>query len=509
MLRVVFLFILLLVPSVARAEKRVALVMGNAAYKETAPLTNTRNDAADMIAVLKRLGFEVLEGIDLDKRAMERLIRQFDQKLAGSEIALFFYAGHGLQVSGQNYLVPIDARLAAEGDVDFESLPLSLVLTRMERVAKTSLVLLDACRDNPLARNLARTMGTRTANVGQGLAEVRTGVGTLISFSTQPGNVALDGGGRNSPYTAALLKQIEAPGRDILSALAAVRGEVVRVTNGKQVPWEHTSLLGPVVLNAAAATAAPAGALPSKTTAQLPTAAPVTECDRLAALRYDPAAVAPGVERYQLDHVRAITACVDAVSKYPSSARLAFQLGRAYYAPASPRPSEAAKWFRQAAENDYAPAMTALGFMYREGRGLAQNDQLAVEWFRKAIEKGEAQAMQQLGLMHRWGRGVPQDDHAALRLFHKSLELGFAQGANALGDMHRDGHGGLAKNDIEAVRYYRLSAEAENPRAMCNLGNMLMHGRGVGRDAAEAERWLRRATDIGKIIGVKCERSKN
>ena len=257
-LRHIVLLLALVLPSAAPADKRVALVIGNAAYKETSPLTNTRNDATDMVAVLKRLGFDVLDGIDLDKRAMERLIRLFDQKLAGSEIALFFYAGHGMQVAGRNFLVPTDARLAAEGDIDFESLPLSLVLSRMEREAKTSLVLLDACRDNPLARNLARTMGTRSASVGQGLAEERTGIGTLISFSTQPGNVALDGvGARNSPYTTALLKEFELPGRDILSTLAAVRGSVVKSTNGKQVPWEHTSLLGPLVLKDGPLTAGP------------------------------------------------------------------------------------------------------------------------------------------------------------------------------------------------------------------------------------------------------------
>jgi formylglycine-generating enzyme required for sulfatase activity len=121
----------------------------------------------------------------------------------------------------------------------------------MEREAKTSIVLLDACRDNPLARNLARRMGTRSANIGQGLSRVESGIGTLIGFSTQPGNYALDGDGRNSPYTRALLDEIEQPGRDVLATLAAVRGRVVKATSGKQVPWEHTSLLGPVVLKAA------------------------------------------------------------------------------------------------------------------------------------------------------------------------------------------------------------------------------------------------------------------
>jgi Caspase domain len=232
--------------STAHADKRVALVIGNSAYQHTGALRNPSNDAADITSALQRLGFTVTDGRDLDKRAMERSIRQFGVSLEGADIALFFYAGHGIQVGGQNHLVPVDARLAGEGDVDFETLPLSLVLKQMEREAKTSLVLLDACRDNPLARNLARTMGTRAVSVGTGLAEVKTGIGTLIGFSTQPGNVAADGVGRNSPYAGALLKHIESSGKDVSGILVDVRNDVLKATNGTQVPWEHTSLTGQV-----------------------------------------------------------------------------------------------------------------------------------------------------------------------------------------------------------------------------------------------------------------------
>ena len=134
----------------------------------------------------------------------------------------------------------------------------------MEREAKTSIVLLDACRDNPLARNLARNMGTRSAQIGQGLAEVKTGVGTLIGYSTQPGNVALDGADRNSPYAEALLRHIEVPGRDISGVLIAVRNDVLKATDGKQVPWEHTSLTGQVYLKAdAPLTSSPGMQMPS------------------------------------------------------------------------------------------------------------------------------------------------------------------------------------------------------------------------------------------------------
>ena len=151
----------------ARAEKRVALVIGNALYENTTPLLNPANDATDLAEALRRLGFDVLDGRDLDKRSMERLIRQFGIKLSGADVALFFYAGHGLQVEGKNYLVPTDAKLTAEGDVDFEGLAVNLVIKQMERDAKTSLILLDACRDNPLARSLSGNMGTRSAVVAR------------------------------------------------------------------------------------------------------------------------------------------------------------------------------------------------------------------------------------------------------------------------------------------------------------------------------------------------------
>ncbi len=263
----------------ARAEKRIALVIGNSAYQNTPDLKNPKNDAIDVAAALRRLGFEVFEGRDLDKRAMERLIRQFGVKLSGADLAVFFYAGHGLQVGGQNYLVPIDARLASEGDADFEGMALTLVLKQMEREAKTSIILLDACRDNPLARNLQRTMGTRAALLGQGLAEVKTGVGTLIGFSTQPGNVATDGTARNSPYAEALLKHMEQPGKDISGVLISVRNDVLRATDGKQVPWEHTSLTGQVFLKLDGMQT-PAAAPPSPTAALSPPTTVVPNYDK-------------------------------------------------------------------------------------------------------------------------------------------------------------------------------------------------------------------------------------
>jgi hypothetical protein len=227
----------------ATAEKRVALVIGNSAYQHTTLLTNPRNDAEDIIAALRRLEFEVVPGgIDLDKRAMERVIREFTGKLGGVDVALFFFAGHAVQVSGQNFLVPVDAQLGAETDIDFETVPLSLVLRHMQREAATSLVFLDACRDNPLIKKIVQRSPTRSSVFGQGLAPVETGAGAFISFSTQPGHLALDGDGRNSPYAGALLRYMEGDNTAISAVMIRVRNQVMATTRSGQVPWEHSSL---------------------------------------------------------------------------------------------------------------------------------------------------------------------------------------------------------------------------------------------------------------------------
>jgi len=224
------------------ALKRIALVIGNSAYRYSPRLENPRNDAADMSVVLSALGFRVVEGFDLGKTAFDAKVREFTQALEGAEVALFFYAGHGIQVSGQNYLVPIDAKLSTAAALDTEMVRLELVHRMMEREARTSLLFFDACRDNPLARSLARSMGLQAPDVGQGLAAIESGAGTLISFSTQPGNVALDGKGRNSPFSGALVRQLASSSEDLNAILIAVRNDVMRQTDRRQVPWEHSAL---------------------------------------------------------------------------------------------------------------------------------------------------------------------------------------------------------------------------------------------------------------------------
>lgn len=227
------------VPSAA--AERVALVIGNAAYEHTDPLHNPENDARDMARVLAELDFEVIEGLNLDKNAFGTKLKEFSRAARGAEVTLLFYAGHGLQVDGENYLVPVDAKLEEEVDLRLEAFELAAFIRQMR--SPTNLVFLDACRDNPLAGTLARSMGlSRSVARKRGLSRVTNASGTFIAYATEPGNVADDGAGLNSPFTSALLAHIATPAMSVNDMFTAVTKAVTGSTNGKQKPWMESSL---------------------------------------------------------------------------------------------------------------------------------------------------------------------------------------------------------------------------------------------------------------------------
>jgi tetratricopeptide (TPR) repeat protein len=232
--------------SAVAAGSRVALVIGNAAYVAAGTLANPANDARAVATALRDIGFDVSEGVNLDHRAQERLVRDFLRKSANAKIALLYYAGHGMQVDGKNYLVPVDARLQTATDLPFETLELEKILSGLDDESRTNIVILDACRDNPLAK----APGARArSTAGGGLAAVSSvGSGTLIAYATAPGAVALDGEGANSPFTASLIKHIRTPGLEVRQMLTRVRSDVASATQKKQIPWDNSSLLGEVYL---------------------------------------------------------------------------------------------------------------------------------------------------------------------------------------------------------------------------------------------------------------------
>ncbi len=236
---VVSVAILTAATSAALAENRIALVIGNSAYRNVTALPNPANDAKAVSELLAGAGFEITPAENLTQTDMRRVVRDFAAKVAekGSDtVALVFYAGHGVQVDGENFLVPVDANIARESDLPIEAVRLADLMNVLAAVpAKARIVILDACRNNPFS-DIAKT-------TGRGLAIVDAPKGSIVSYSTAPGSVAADGSGNHSPFTAALLKVARAPGLPIEQAFKQVRFEVNQTTDGQQTPWESSSLV--------------------------------------------------------------------------------------------------------------------------------------------------------------------------------------------------------------------------------------------------------------------------
>ncbi len=232
------------------APRRVALVLGNAAYQNVPALANPVRDATAISQKLTELGFEVIAGYDLTKLQTQETIAKFAKGVRGADIALFFYAGHGMQVSGNNYLLPVDAALEDETSLDFEAVQVNFILRQMSRETGIRLVFLDACRDNPLAKAFGEASGV--ADVSSGLAEIQiesSGKGTLVAFATSPNQVAYDGAGEHSPFSTALLSHLGEPNLPLSAAMTKVTGDVYKATSEQQRPWVNVSLTDDVILN--------------------------------------------------------------------------------------------------------------------------------------------------------------------------------------------------------------------------------------------------------------------
>ena len=238
----------------SNAERRVALVIGNGSYKNVPQLPNPPKDAVAISAMLRNLGFEVLTGTNLNRDGMGERLSKFAAAAEDADVALFFYAGHGMSLDGKNYLLPIDANLKSEIDVKLGGpIDVEVMLQQTMGNAKVKLVMLDACRDNPFVAQISRSVRSRSVAVASGLAEMKSGEGTLLAFATGPGQVALDGEGGHSPFTKALLDNLGAPGMEIRLALTQVRAEVAELTKKQQLPWENTNLTGFFFMNPTAA----------------------------------------------------------------------------------------------------------------------------------------------------------------------------------------------------------------------------------------------------------------
>jgi uncharacterized caspase-like protein len=268
---------LIALPRGAAAEtgKRVALVIGNGDYTAAPQLENPPLDAKAVAASLKRLGFQVIEGYDLTMAQMRASVAQFSAALPDAKAAIVYYAGHGVSVDDENYILPTDIVLKTPSDLDFGAISISFLLKQMKREDHVNVVILDACRDNPFANELARSQNRSVVGI-RGLSRVDADVarGTLIAFASDPKSTALDGPpGEHSPFTKALINHLEDPGVSIDTVMNRVRAEVWAATNNKQLPWVNTSIIGEFILNPQTTPPTTLASLETPTASPAPTSA--------------------------------------------------------------------------------------------------------------------------------------------------------------------------------------------------------------------------------------------
>lgn len=245
----------------AFAQSRVALVIGNGAYRHVPSLPNPTNDAGDIARSLERLGFSVTRVNDGNFEQMRRALLDFGPKARGAEIATVFFAGHGMEIGGENWLIPTDAELKADVDAEHEAIPLRSILLMVSSASRLGLVVLDACRNNPFSARMLRTVRTRA--VERGLGRIEPSGSVLVAYAAKDGTTAADGTGRNSPFTAALLVHLETPGLEINFLFRNVRDDVLRATQLRQEPFVYGSLSRDAIYLKPAAVPIPGTAVPA------------------------------------------------------------------------------------------------------------------------------------------------------------------------------------------------------------------------------------------------------
>jgi TPR repeat protein len=521
-------------------DRHVALVIGNFAYQHVPRLANPGNDATLIASNLRQIGFNLVGGAvqeNVDKATFDKLVQEFGRAIQGADVALFYYAGHGMQVDGKNWLVPVDANPSRPQDLAFQMEDADLVLQQMNGAGtRLNLVILDACRNNPFT-----VLGSRA--VQGGLAQMQAPEGTMISFATQPGNVAQDGSGADGPYATALAASIRQPGLDIFHVFNRVGLMVKRTTDGAQQPWVSSSPIdgefyftpseaasdtaaavpdpfatAPVehtpdatrTASAAVHPAAPqpvAAPTPSGTPPAHDSAARLTELRSLAAQGRPDAEIDLGLAYAKAEGVarddavarqwfeRAATQGV-AQAQYLLGAMLERGRGgaRSY--------TDALQSYRRAADQGYAPAEVALGRFYGRGLGVPRDVTQRTTWYRRAADHGNPIGQWAMGNFYQNGDGVERDMAKALGMYLRAAKHGFIPAEARLGWIYQHGVNGVPRDDAEALHWYRLAAAGGSPIGLNGLAAYYRRGTLVPRDYAQAMRLFRQAADKGSPLAA-------
>jgi uncharacterized caspase-like protein len=479
------------VPAAATPQRRVALVIGNSNYTYVGALTNPRNDAGLVARTLSGLGFKLVGNaaqVDLDKAKLDAAVEAFGRDIAGADVALFYYAGHGLQVHGVNWLVPISANPTRVQDLDFQMVDAGLVLRQMDGAGtRLNIMILDACRNNPFGERTLRGFGS-------GLADMKAPEGTIIFYATQPGNVAQDGAGADSPFSAALAATIRQPGLSVLETFNQVGLSVKRETSGEQQPWLSFSPIDGEFYFAGPRPGAP----PPVSTAL---------ANSGEALRQNPPpqmdaasqaqAVAKGDYAFKAkDYGTAREFYETAAAAGNTDAKV--DLGRLYaFGRGVPQDrTKAGALFEEAARQGNPRGDTGLG-------EIAVDPNIREQHFEKAAAAGDADAEEDLYLINCPFQDKPGNLDVALSWLQKAAEHGNAHAMFQLGvidlfGVRIDGNWFRQRDNEMAMNWLEKAAAAGEPQADYVLAGI--YGKGIYRpvDAAVAADWTRKGVDSGE-----------
>lgn len=473
--------------------KRVALVVGNNAYDNVTRLEKAENDADSLGEALKTLGFKVILQKNLDRRGFNRNLQLFLSQLSPGDEALFFFAGHGVEIRGQNYLLPTDIPDAAPGQESFvksEAIGVNYVLNEIgRRKVRLSLLILDACRNNPFKQQGTRSLG-RTRGLGTMEAPPE---GTFILYSAGFGQSALDrlsdsDPHPNSVFTRSLVPMLNKPGLKLSEAARQLRRKVMKLASTvshEQRPAYYDEVLGDFYF-----TPPPVG----DTKAADPTPPQVV---------VKPPAYNPGGGTCAIWPQIATTATYAQVNAFLAECKSGIyaKLAAARLKELKPKKTEVAALppvlnKKPVVNEDASKIFTKAWNLFNGKNGERQDHYEAVRLYRKAVSLNHASAMVNLGYAYENGFGVQRDDYEAFRLYKQASERGETQGMTNLGYMYETGKG-TSKDLNQAVSWYRKAADAGNYNGMTNLGYMYETGRGIGRDYGQAVRWYRKAADSG------------
>ena len=539
------------------AGKRVAFVVGNGAYQAVPELLNPKNDAKAVSEALRKVGFEVVTAIDLDRKSFDKAVEKFIRSLSNAELSLFYYSGHGVEVGGENRIIPIDAKLATETSLEVETVSLQTVMLHMRNNSRAQLLYLDACRDNPFAVKKFAVGGDEIKrSVGRGLAKEKADIGSLIAYATEPGNIAQDGDGVNSPFTIAVLRHSFVENTDVQTAMLNVTRDVWEATKQKQRPWSNATLVEPIFLNGFVdkpqKPAEPIVVVPEvKTVEKVETEKPAV--DVVEAASEPPLQKPETVETVAPVEVPSQTTTVGAgaqpvfaaadieallsstkitLAETPASGTVSLN-GETLIAGAEfEAASLAALKFEPSFDETASTPTLAIEATSSDGKVVPVVVQQNIEINPCDVEAAEPLDLQatQKGLLpneiniekalaacrtavkeypdiarfiFQLGRAelAAKNTDEANKLFDKAAEAGHIRAHHQMGYMAQRGIG-RSQSIEEANVYYKIGAEKGDPYAMMTYGRNLVRGRGVKADMQQGIAYLNRAVEMGHTYAM-------